>query len=118
MPPSESPTFAAASTSAIIAASTVGSKQRTGESSTVVEVVGRGPLIGARPRRAHLDHVADDLRVELGEQQLRQRARGDARRGLARARPLQHVAGVVEAVLLHADEVGVARAAACATASR
>ena len=47
--------------------------------------------------------------AELGEQQLRERARCDARRRFARARALQDVAGVVEAVLLHADEVGVAR---------
>ena len=33
----------------------------------------------------------------------------DAGRGLAGAGPLEHRPGVVEAVLLHADEVGVAR---------
>ena len=34
----------------------------------------------------------------------------DPRRGLARRGPLEHVAGVVEAVLLHAGQVGVAGA--------
>ena len=46
--------------------------------------------------------------VELAEQRLGQRAGGDPGRGLAGAGPLQDVAGVVEAVLLHPDEVGVA----------
>ena len=46
--------------------------------------------------------------AELGQQRLGERAGGDARRGLAGAGALEHVAGVVEAVLLHAGEVGVA----------
>ena len=46
------------------------------------------------------------------EQRLGERAGRDPRRGLARARALEHVAGVGEAVLLHAREVGVARAGA------
>ena len=54
--------------------------------------------------------MAEDLGADLGEEQLGQRAGGDARRGLPGAGPLEHVAGVVEAVLLHADEVGVAGA--------
>src|SRR5262249_1541663 len=41
--------------------------------------------------------------------QLGQRAGGDAGRGLAGAGPFEDVAGVGEAVLLHAGEVGVAR---------
>ena len=72
--------------------------------------VGRGRAGGRASARAaaHLDHVAEHLGAELGEQQLGQRAGGDAGRGLAGAGALEHVAGVVEAVLLHADEVGVA----------
>ena len=61
-------------------------------------------------RAAHLDDVADHLGAELGQEQLGQRAGGDAGRGLPGAGPLEHVAGVVEAVLLHADEIGVTRA--------
>ena len=68
--------------------------------------MGRRSAVAAR--RAHLDHVAEHLGAELGEEQLGQRAGGDAGRGLPGAGPLEHVAGVVEAVLLHADEVGVA----------
>ena len=65
-PPSESPAFAAASISAIIAASASGSKQRTGDSSTAVEVGGRraGAPSAAR-RRAHLDDVAEHRDAEL-----------------------------------------------------
>ena len=59
--------------------------------------------------RAHLDHVAEHLGADLGEEQLGQRARGDAGGRLPGAGALEHVAGVVEAVLLHADEVGVTR---------
>ena len=51
-----------------------------------------------------------DVGAELGEQRLGQRAGGDPGRGLAGAGALEHVAGVVEAVLLHADEIGVAGA--------
>ena len=38
------------------------------------------------------------------------RSGGDPCRGLAGARPLEHVSGVGEAILLHADEIGMARA--------
>ena len=68
--------------------------------------VGRQPLGGAH--RTHLDHVAQDLGAELGEEELGERARGHPGGGLAGAGPLEHVAGVVEAVLLHPHEVGVA----------
>ena len=53
-----------------------------------------------------------------GEQRLGERAGRDAGRGLARARALEHVAGVGEAVLLHAREVGVAGPGLRAAASR
>ena len=45
---------------------------------------------------------------ERGEEAAGERAGGDAGRGLARAGPLEHVADVVVAVLLGADQVGVA----------
>ena len=45
------------------------------------------------------------------EQLLGHRAGRDPCRGLAGTGALEHVAGIGEAVLLHADEVGVARAA-------
>ena len=70
--------------------------------------MGRRSVLGAG--LAHLDHVAEDLGADLGQEQLGEGAGGDAGRGLAGAGPLEHVAGVVEAVLLHADEVGVAGA--------
>ena len=44
------------------------------------------------------------------EQQLGQRSGGDACRRLPGTGPLEHVAGVVEAVLLHPGKVGVTRA--------
>ena len=44
------------------------------------------------------------------QQQLGQRAGGDAGRRLPGAGPFENVPGVVEAVLLHAGQVGVARA--------
>ena len=43
----------------------------------------------------------------VAEQQLGHRTGRDAGRGLAGAGPFEHVAGVGEAVLLHAGEVGV-----------
>ena len=72
-----------------------------------VEIVGRGTPLGRRARRTHLDHVADDLRADLREHQLGERPGRDPSCGLSRAGALEHVAGVVEAVLLHADEIGV-----------
>jgi hypothetical protein len=50
------------------------------------------------------------MRVEVREQRLGQRRSGDACRGLACARSLEHVTGVVKPVLLHAHEVSVPRA--------
>ena len=73
------------------------------------EVGGRRAGAG-RPGRAHLDDVREDVDAELGEQHLGQGAGGDAGRGLPGAGPLEHVAGVGEAVLLHPGEVGVAGA--------
>ncbi len=48
-----------------------------------------------------------DADAERGQEALREGARGDARRGLAGAGALEHVADVREAVLLRPGEVGV-----------
>jgi hypothetical protein len=53
------------------------------------------------------DDVADDGRAQLVEQQLGQGAGGDAGGGLPGRGALEHVAGVLEAVLEHPGQVGV-----------
>ena len=59
--------------------------------------------------RADGDDVADHLDAErLAEERLRHRAQRHPGRGLAGAGALEHRPRVVEAVLLHAGEVGVA----------
>ena len=105
-PPSESPSFAAALTSRIIASAAAGSKQRTGDSSTCARSAsdGRAPVARAA---AHLHDVAEHADAELGEQQLGDGAGGDASGRLPGAGPLEHVAGIGEPVLLHPGEVGV-----------
>ena len=52
--------------------------------------------------------MRDDVDTEGLEQRLGHRAGGHPGRGLAGAGALEHVAGVGEAVLLHAGQVGVA----------
>ncbi len=49
-----------------------------------------------------------DARADRGEEGAGDRAGGDPRRGLTRARALQHVAPVLVPVLLHAHQVSVA----------
>ena len=66
----------------------------------------RGPARPTRPIRTTWETTA---MPELGEERLRDAADRDARRRLARARALQDVADVVEAVLLRAHEVRVPR---------
>ena len=61
---------------------------------------------------ANRRHMAGDADAEAAQQLARQAAGGDARRRLARAGALEHVADVVVAVLDGAGEVGVARAGA------
>jgi hypothetical protein len=57
------------------------------------------------------DGVADQADAGgLPQERRGDRAEGDAGRGLPGGGPLEHRTGVVEAVLLHADEVGVAGA--------
>ncbi len=53
--------------------------------------------------------MAADLDAQGAQELLGERSRGDARRGLARARALQDVAHVGEPELLEARQVGVAR---------
>ena len=108
-PPSESPSLAAAfDRRRPSRPRRAASKQRTDDSSIRARSSrpGRGASAGtaASPMRTTW---REHRGPELGEQRLRQRAGGDPRRGLAGAGALEHVAGVVEAVLLHADEVGV-----------
>ena len=64
-----------------------------------------------RPRPARTMWLTIDD-PEVAQQQLGQRAGRHPGRGLAGRGPLEHVAGVVEAVLLHPGQVGVARAGA------
>jgi hypothetical protein len=60
---------------------------------------------------ADRDDVAEDVDVcGLGQERLRHCAECDAGGRLARAGPFEDRTGVVEAVFLHADEIGVARA--------
>ena len=89
-----------------------GSKQRTGEASTASRSagVGRTPIGAATPPMATTwDTTSTPMRAQeqLGERPGRHPGRGLAGRG-----PLERVAGVVVAVLLHGGQVGVARAAA------
>jgi hypothetical protein len=94
----------------IMSASASGSKQRTSEASICSRSAAGGPTVGRRGRRAQLNDVAEQRDVDLREQRLRHRARSHPRRGLACGCALQHVAGVVEPVFLHAGEIGVAGA--------
>jgi hypothetical protein len=69
-----------------------------------------GGEVGPRRRSdiADPDEVAEHLDPQQREEILRDRADGDPGAGLARRGPLQHVADVVELVLHHAGQVGVA----------
>ncbi len=107
-PPRESPTLAAALTSATMAASASGSKQRTCDSSTRARSASVGRAVDLADHRPHLDDVADDADAELGEERLADGAGRHPGRGLPGGRPLEDVPGVVEAVLLHPGQVGVA----------
>ena len=93
--------------SSTIAALASGSRQRTGSSSTDAKSARGQVLALGRPHRGDLGDVAVDADPERGEQAAGERAGGDARGGLAGAGPLEHVADVVVAVLLGADQVGV-----------
>ena len=114
-PPSDSFAFRAASISATMASLAAGSRQRTGESSTSVEVRRRRQTRVALGRASPFRSASRGERTstpERAQERLRQRAGGHARGGLARGRALEHVAHVGVAELLDPGEVGVARAAA------
>ena len=110
-PPSESPSFAAALISRIIASAAAG-----------VEAAHR---LTRRPRRGRRTSAVRPLDVawpicttwertwtpSSASSSLATRPGRDAGRGLPGAGPLEDVTGVGEAVLLHPGEVGVARAA-------
>ena len=74
-----------------------------------LDVVGSGHEAGGRLDAAERDDVGDDPGADgLLEEVGRHPAERDAGRGLAGGRALEDRAGLVEVVLLHADEVGVA----------
>ena len=70
----------------------------------------RPRAVGAGGGVAQADDVADDREPEVREQELGQRAGGHPGRRLPGRGPLEDVTGVVEAVLQHARQVGVAGA--------
>src|SRR3989441_12879237 len=63
------------------------------------------PYTNADP--AQFDHMGPDFDLELFQQHLADRAAGDPRHRLARARPLQDVPRVLAVVLERAGEIGV-----------
>ena len=112
-PPRVSPSFFAASISAIIAASASLSYARTGLSSMASMSV----ALGAMPAGAAAVPMDTTCEITSTPSGLAQElpgngADGDAGRGLAGAGAFEHVAGVVEAVLEHAGVIGVTRAGA------
>ncbi len=108
MPPRVSPSFRASSTSATMRADVSASKQRSGSASSASTSSGVGSTaVLGHAHRADREGVADEADAELGEERARDRAEGDAGGGLAGARALEDRAGLVEVVLLHADEVGM-----------
>jgi hypothetical protein len=118
MPPSVSPSFFAASTSATI---------RRGGGIEAAQRIGveRGDVVRSRKGRPcrHLNgadrqRVADEADAELTEERAGDRAQSDARRRLASTRAFEDRTRLVEAVLLHADQVGVARAGRVSAAPR
>ena len=106
-PPSVSPSLWAWSISATIAALASASRQRTGSASRRATSSGVGTTpygaSASRSRRRGDQPDADRL-LEEGRGH---RAERDPGGGLAGAGPLEHRSGLVEAVLLHADQVGV-----------
>ena len=89
-------------------AAAVASAQRTGLSSTPASA-SQGSAASPGGRVADADHVAADLGPGLAQQRLGERPGGDARRRLAGARALEHVAQVGGPVLERAGEVRVPR---------
>src|SRR3989442_1124425 len=67
-----------------------------------------GSVILAKCDVAYRDHVACDLDPKFLEEQLGERAGGDASGCLTRAGPLEHVPGLAEVELQASGQVGVA----------
>ncbi len=113
-PPRVSPSRCAAAISASMAAPDAGSRQRTGLSS----MAGRSDAVGTGASVRHgggadAHDVAEDLDAgQLAQEGPRHRGQRHAGGRLAGAGTLQDRPRIGEAVLLHADEVGVARAVA------
>ena len=108
-PPRVSPSSFAASTSATIRAVDASSTARVGEASMRSASPGIGIDVGRRVGGAERDHVREHLDPEgLREERLRDGPERHLRGGLPRGGPLEHRARLLEAVLRHAREVGVA----------
>ena len=87
------------------------SKQRSGSASSASTSSGVGSAASSGTRTGPIDSVWLTSRMPSSARNAaRDRAERDAGRGLAGARALEDRTRLVEAVLLHADEVGVARA--------
>ena len=110
IPPSDSFALRVVLISSTIASLASASRQRTGDSSTPSKSAGVSSARLGRGDRADPGHVAEHLTPNVREEGLGERPGGHARGRLARARALEHVAHVGEAVLLDAGEVGVAGA--------
>jgi hypothetical protein len=85
---------------------------RTGSASRLVDVVGVRQRASSATAAVPMATVCDTSRMpyRLLEEAGGDLAEGDPCRGLAGRGALEDRAGVVEAVLLHADEIGVAGA--------
>ena len=105
-------------TSSTIAAEAAGSRQRTGSSSTPSKSSGPRSSGAGRLDARDPGHVGADRHPYRGEELAREGAGGYASGGLARARALEHVARVLEAVLLEARRGRRGRAAAGGPARR
>ena len=86
------------------------SRQRTGDASTSAKSASARSCAVGRADGADLRDVRDHLGAHGAQERLRERTARDPRRGLPRARALEHVAHVGEAELPDAREVGVAGA--------
>ena len=113
MPPSVSPSLRAASTSSTMRPRVAASKHRSGSASSASTSSGVGSAASSGTRTGPIDSVWLTRRMPSSRQERAgDGAERDARRGLAGARTLEDRARLVEVVLLHADEVGVAGARA------
>ena len=108
-PPRVSPSSWAWSIRSTICLPVSGSRQRTGSSSSRATSSGSRPEAVGGADAAELDHVGDDPGADRLLQEVgRDPAQRDPRRRLAGRGALEDRAGLVEGVLLHARQVGVA----------